>query len=35
MLAEHAPKVVCAICEVATMKFSTCTIAFSGSMILK
>src|ERR671922_1854425 len=27
--------VVCAICEVATMKFSTCTIAFSGSMMRK
>src|SRR3712207_36855 len=27
--------VVCAICEVATMKFSTCTIARSGSMIRK
>ena len=27
--------VVCAICEVATMKFSTCTIAFSGSTIRK
>ncbi len=27
--------VVCEICDVATMKFSTCTIAFFGSMIRK
>ena len=27
--------VVCAICDVATMKFSTCTIAFFGSTIRK
>jgi hypothetical protein len=35
MLAEHGRSVVCAICDVATMKFSMCTIAAFGSTMRK